>query len=290
MSVAGGLDRAFERGTQAACDAIQIFTRNSNQWAAKPIGQDEALAFARARRHSGIGVVVAHGSYLVNMASPDPALRRRSIAALGREMDRCERLALDALILHPGAHMGSGETRGVRRVAAALDGVLKQQPRGKVRVLLETTAGQGTSIGCRFEHLRDIIDGMEASGRVGVCIDTCHVFAAGYDLRTDAAYDEVMERFDRIVGLGRVGAFHLNDSRKGLGCRVDRHEHIGKGFLGLTAFRRLMNDRRFDGVPMLLETPKGPDNAADLVNLALLRGLRRGGGSARRRGAKRAQA
>lgn len=285
MSVAGGLHLAIERGVQVGCDAIQIFTRNSNQWAAKPIGDEEALAFASARKRSGIGTVVAHDSYLINLASPDPALRRRSIDAFGRELDRCERLGLDALIAHPGAHVGSGEGHGVRRVARALDRVLRERPDGRVAVLLETTAGQGSSIGHRFEHLRDIIGGMEASDRVGVCIDTCHIFAAGYDLRTPESYNDVMERLDRIVGLGKVRAFHLNDCKKDLGCRVDRHEHIGKGFIGLEGFRCLMNDPRFDSVPMFLETPKGPDCAEDRVNLALLRGMLQ-----RRRGRARAPA
>ena len=285
MSIAGGLHLAIERGVAVGCSAIQIFTRNSNQWAAKPIADEEAIAFAGARGVSGIGPVVAHGSYLVNMASPDPSLRRQSIGAFARDLERCERLSLDALIIHPGAHMGSGESRAVRRVATALDRVLRARPGGKVKVLLETTAGQGTSIGCRFEHLRDIIGVMEASERVGVCIDTCHIFAAGYDLRTPEAYEGVMEQLDHIVGLDRVGAFHLNDCKKDLGCRVDRHEHIGKGFLGLAAFRSLMNDPRFASVPMFLETPKGPDYAEDKVNLAVLRGLQR---PRQRRGTERA--
>jgi len=273
MSVAGGLHLAIERGVQTGCDAIQIFTRNSNQWAAKPIAAEEALAFQSARMRSGFAAVVAHGSYLINLASPDPALRRRSIEAFSRELGRCERLGLDALIAHPGAHMGAGEAQGVRRVARALDRILSSRPDGRVAVLLETTAGQGTSIGHRFEHLRDIIGGMESSDRVGVCIDTCHIFAAGYDLRTPTAYADVMERLDRVVGLRKVRAFHLNDCVKDLGCRVDRHEHIGKGFIGLAGFRSLMNDSRFDSVPMFLETPKGADCAEDRVNLAVLRGM-----------------
>ena len=273
MSIAGGVDLAVGRGAQVGCDAIQMFTKSSNQWRAKPLSADEVARFASARREKGISRVVAHDCYLINMASPDDALYARSMDSFGEELDRCEILGIPYLVAHPGSHVGSGEQAGISRIVSALDKLLAQRPAHKVQVLLETTAGQGHSVGHRFEHLREILERMKQGDRAGVCIDTCHVFAAGYDLRTEKGYHQVMEEFDRVVGLGRVRAFHLNDCKKDLGCRVDRHEHIGKGYLGVDAFRWLMNDPRFEDVPMLLETPKGDDCAEDRVNLALLRSL-----------------
>lgn len=273
MSIAGGVDLALTRGAVVGCDAIQMFTRSSNQWRARPLADDEVSRFRAGQIETGVSPVVAHDCYLINLASPDPALYEKSIAAFGDELDRCETLGIGALVAHPGAHMGAGEESGIARIAAALNRLLSERPRQRVRVLLETTAGQGSCVGHRFEHLRDIIGRLEDPGRAGICVDTCHVFAAGYDLRTERSYHAVMSELDRIVGLGRVGAFHLNDCRKELGCRVDRHEHIGKGHLGTGAFRWLLNDPRFDGIPMLLETPKDKDGTEDRVNLAILRGL-----------------
>ncbi len=275
MSIAGGMGRAVERGADVGCDAIQVFTKSSNQWRARPLSDEEILEFKRLRDETGISPVVAHASYLINLASPDKDLYERSTSAFGEEVDRCETLGIPSLVAHPGSHMGAGEKAGIARVARALNRILRARRRRHVQVLLETTAGQGDSVGHRFEHLREIMGGLESPDRVGVCLDTCHVFAAGYDLRTRRSYHAVMEEFDKIVGLERIRAFHLNDCKKELGCRVDRHEHIGKGFLGLDAFRWLMNDPRFDGIPMLLETPKGKDYAEDRVNLAVLRSLAR---------------
>jgi len=273
MSIAGGVHLAVERGAKVGCDAVQLFTKSSNQWRAKPLDDQEVLAFRQSQIELGISPVVAHGCYLVNLASPDRDLYEKSTAALGEELDRCEALGIPYLVTHPGSHVGSGEEAGILRVASALDRLLAARPRHRVKVLLETTAGQGHSVGHRFEHLRGIRERLASADRVGVCIDTCHIFAAGYDLRTERGYHAVMEEFDRVVGLATVQAFHLNDCKKDLGCRVDRHEHIGKGFLGKAAFRWLMNDARFDGIPMLLETPKGDDCAEDRINLAVLRGL-----------------
>jgi deoxyribonuclease IV len=273
MSIAGGVDLALERGRRAGCDAVQIFTRNSNQWRARPLPPDEVARFGALRDETGIGPILAHGSYLINIASPDDALYAKSCASLGEEMDRCATLGVPYLVIHPGSHMGAGESAGIARVVQALDRLLEERADQDVRVLIETTAGQGQCVGHRFEHLRDILGGVRAPARVGVCLDTCHVFAAGYDLRTAEGYAEVMESFDRITGLGCLRAFHLNDCKKDLGCRVDRHEHIGKGFLGTEAFRHLLNDPRLDGLPMLLETPKGPDLKEDIENLAVLRSL-----------------
>ena len=273
MSIAGGVDRALARGAEVGCEAIQMFNKSSNQWRAKPLTADEIGRFRSLQIEKGISPVVSHGSYLVNLASPDAAMYRRSINAFGEEIDRCEALGIPYLVTHPGSHMGAGAPEGLARVTAALDELLDARPAGHVSILLETTAGQGDNVGHRFEHLRTILEASRHPGRLGVCVDTCHIFAAGYDLRTPAGYDSVMGELDRIVGLSRVAAFHLNDCKKDLGCRVDRHEHIGKGKLGIEAFRCLMNDARFEGVPMLLETPKGEDCAEDRVNLALLRSL-----------------
>ncbi len=272
MSIAGGVSRAVDRGEAVGCDAIQIFTASGNRWAGKPIDGADRERFAQRLAETGIGPVLAHGSYLINLASPDRTLRRRSIRALREEMARCAVLGVPALVIHPGAHMGRGEAAGCARIADALDGILEASPPG-VRILLETTAGQGSSLGHRFEHLRDILAAMRRADRVGVCFDTCHVFAAGYDFRTRRGYDAVMRDLDERVGLARVEAFHLNDSLKDLGCRVDRHAHIGRGFLGDRAFGFLLNDLRFRDVPMVLETPKGPDGEEDRVNLRLLRSL-----------------
>jgi len=275
MSIAGGVDKALVRGAEVGCEAIQIFTKNNNQWKAAPLSASDASAFRAGQRETGIRAVVAHDSYLINLASPDPSLYERSVAAFDEELDRCATLGIPYLIAHPGAHVGSGLEEGIERIASALNRLLRRRDRRKVSVLLETTAGQGTSIGHRFEHLRDIIGRLRTPDRVGVCVDTCHVFAAGYDLRTRKSCQAVWREFDAIVGLEKVRAFHLNDCRRDLGCRTDRHEHIGKGFLGEDAFRWLMNDRRFDGIPMVLETPKGKDCAEDRMNLGVLRRLMR---------------
>jgi len=273
MSITGGVDQAVHRAADAGCDAVQLFTRNSNQWRARPLDSDEVARFRSSQIEKGISPAVAHGSYLINLASPDPVLFQKSCRALAEEMDRCETLGIPFLVTHPGSHMGAGEAEGVARVASALDRVLEERPAHKVEILIETTAGQGQCVGHRFEHLRDILGAMRSAGRVGVCMDTCHVFAAGYDLRTAETYEGVMSDLDRAVGLRLVKVFHLNDCKKDLGCRVDRHEHIGRGFLGLEPFRLLLADPRLDGLPMLLETPKGKDLTEDRENLAVLRSL-----------------
>ncbi|MGH9868939.1 MAG: deoxyribonuclease IV [Candidatus Polarisedimenticolia bacterium] len=273
MSIEGGVDQSVERGALVGCDAIQLFTHNSNQWRARPLDPGEVARFRSLQIEKGISPTVAHASYLINLASPDPALYARSRTALGEELDRCEALGIPYLVIHLGSHMGSGEAEGIGRVAAALDRLLEERPDHAVKVLLETSAGQGQCVGHRFEHLRDILGAMSGQARAGVCLDTCHVFAAGYDLRTEDDYRQVMQELDATVGLARVRVFHLNDCKKDLGCRVDRHEHIGRGFLGVEPFRLLLADPRFDGLPMLLETPKGKDMREDRENLAVLRGL-----------------
>jgi deoxyribonuclease IV len=272
MSIAGGLHRAFERGASVGCQAIQIFLKSSNQWKAKPLTEEDRASFREAHAVSGAIPVIAHDSYLINLASPDADLHKKSVEAIVAEMRRAEFLGVPFLIIHPGAHMGSGEKNGLRRIAQALNLALREIP-PPVTILLETTAGQGSSLGHKFEHLAEILAGVKQNERMGVCLDTCHVFAAGYDIRTESAYAKTMNEFDRLVGIDRIQAFHVNDCKKDLGSRVDRHTHIGQGFIGLEAFRLLVNDRRFERVPKILETPKGPDLAEDRMNLDTLRSL-----------------
>ena len=273
MSIAGGVGNALLEGKKVDCDAIQIFTKSSRQWASKPYSKEEIELFHINRKETGIGVVVAHDSYLLNMGSPDAALRSRSVAAFIDELERCEVLGVTHLIAHPGSHVGAGELAGIKTIAKSLDEVHKACPGYGVKVTLEITAGQGSNLGYRFEQIGNMIDATQESDRLRVCFDTEHAFAAGYDLRTRDGYERTFGEFDQIIGIERLAAFHLNDSKKEFNSRVDRHEHIGKGFIGVEAFRMLMNDKRFWGLPMCLETPKGPDLKEDRENLELLRSL-----------------
>jgi len=275
MSIAGGMDRAPLRGRQVGCDTIQVFTKSNRQWRAKPLSDREVETFKANLQVTGIGPVVAHDCYLVNLAAPRASLWKKSVAAFREETDRAERLGIPYLVTHPGSHAGAGEAEGIRRVAEALNVLQPALARhGGARILLETTAGQGTSLGYRFEQLAAILDRVERADRVGMCLDTCHVFAAGYDIRTADGYRKTMRELDACLGLHRVQVIHLNDSLQGLGSRVDRHAHIGDGRLGLEPFRWLLSDPVFRGVPMILETPKDDDFVkADRRNLARLRRL-----------------
>ncbi|MGH7797255.1 MAG: deoxyribonuclease IV [Candidatus Binatia bacterium] len=273
MSIAGGVGNALLEGKKVDCDAIQIFTKSSRQWASKPYTKEEIEQFHINRRETGIGAVIAHDSYLLNMGSPEAALRTRSVAAFIDELERCETLGVANLIAHPGAHVGAGELDGIKTIAKSLDEVHKACPGYHAKVTLEITAGQGSNLGYRFEQIGNMIDATKESERLRVCFDTEHAFAAGYDLRTKEGYERTFGEFDKIIGIERLAAFHLNDSKKEFHSRVDRHEHIGKGFIGIEAFRILMNDKRFWGLPMCLETPKGPDLKEDRENLTLLRSL-----------------
>ncbi len=278
MSIAGGLDRAPLRGLQVGCDTIQLFTKSNRQWRAKRLSDQEVAAFKANLAASGIGPVVAHDCYLVNLAAPRVSMWKRSVAAFREELERAERLGIPYLVAHPGSHGGAGESEGIRRVAEALNVLHAGLPReGGVQVLLETTAGQGTSLGYRFEQLAAILALVDETDRVGVCLDTCHVFAAGYDLRSPDGYRKTMDELEACLGLARLKAIHLNDSKGDLGSRLDRHDHIGEGRLGLASFRRILNDPRARRVPMILETPKGDDDVrADRRNLARLRRLLNG--------------
>ena len=257
MSVAGGLPRAVARAVVHRCDALQVFAKNANQWRGRPLPPDEVAQFRRDVASAGLVAVVSHASYLINLATADAALRAQSREAMADELDRAEALGLLGVVLHPGAYTTGRASDGIRLIADNLRELLDARAAGTTMVLLECTAGQGSSIGSRFEELAEIIGLMDGHARVGVCLDTCHLLAAGYDLTTDDGYAATFAAFGRIVGFDRLRVFHVNDSKKPLGSRVDRHEHIGKGHLGLESFRRLVNDRRFASIPMLLETPKG---------------------------------
>ena len=272
MSIAGGIYRAFERGRSADCRTIQVFLKNSNRWEAKPLTEQDRSLFRNAQKSTGIQPVLAHDSYLINLASPDNRLYKKSLNAFIEEMERAGFLGIPYLVLHPGSHMGSGVEGGIQRVARAINRAMdKVGP--SVTILIENTSGQGNCIGHRFEHLAAILERIDNSERVGVCLDTCHLFAAGYDIRKEKDYRSTLREFDRLIGIKTIKAFHVNDSRKDLGSRVDRHCHIGHGLIGLEAFRCLVNDRRFRRIPKILETPKGPDMREDRMNLAKLKSL-----------------
>jgi deoxyribonuclease-4 len=276
MSIAGGCDRAVHSAQSFGFATVQLFTKNNNQWKVPALTDEHVAAFRGALESSAVGTPVAHNSYLINLGSPDDALWNKSIDAMTVELERCEALGILDLVIHPGAHVGSGEEQGLERIARALD-VIHHRTRGlAVRIDLETTAGQGSCLGHRFEQLGTILGQIREPERVGICVDTCHIFAAGYSLETQEEYDGTMDELDRAVGLGRVRVWHLNDSRRERGSRVDRHAAIGRGCLGLEPFRHVVNDPRFRAVPLILETPKGSDEQGepfDAVNLRVLRQL-----------------
>ncbi len=271
-SVAGGLHLAFDRIQAVGGAALQIFTRNQRQWNPAPITEEEQELFAVAWKEANNIPVASHASYLVNLASGKADLIQKSIAAFADELNRCEQLEIPLVVMHPGSHGGDGVETGLGRFIQNLDLALERAD-NQVMVLLETTAGQGTGLGSRFEELAAIIEGSRYEKKIGVCVDTCHIFAAGYDIRSTESYQATMAEFDRIVGLERIKFFHLNDSKKVLESRVDRHEHIGQGEIGIEGFRNLVNDPRFSNHPMTLETHKGKDLQEDRDNLAVLHGL-----------------
>ena len=275
MSIAGGLSRALTRGLAVGCSVVQIFLKNQRQWTARPYTDSEVREFRAAWKASGIRVVFAHANYLINLATPVPAEWHRAVDVFQEELERAEALGLPFVVIHPGSHRATGLAEGVLRVARAID-VLHERTRGqRVRIVLENTAGGGASVGRSFEELAAVIGAVREPERVGICFDTCHLFAAGYDIRSRVGYRATMAECARRLGLERVVAFHLNDAKQPLGSGLDRHEKIGRGHLGVEAFRLLMTDLRFTRVPMTLETPKDPEPRADRDALALLRGLRR---------------
>lgn len=273
MSIAGGVDLALTRAADFDMQSCQIFTKNANQWNAKPLDPAVVERFHANREKTGIQHLVAHDSYLINLASPDEVAREKSRVAFRTELDRCDELGVPYLVTHPGAYMDTDVDTGVRRVAESINKIHAERPDGKAVILLETTAGQGTTLGRTFEELAHIRDLVEDKKRVAVCLDTCHIFAAGYDIRDEESYAATMRAFDEIIGFDLLKAIHLNDSKKGLGSRVDRHAAIGEGEIGLKGFELVQNDERLNGLPGILETPKGDAGEEDRRNIATLRRL-----------------
>ena len=270
ISTRGGVHTVFDRAAAINASAIALFAKNSNQWKGKELTDEDCALFAEKRT---ITPIFTHASYLINLATTNPEFHHKSIAAMIDELDRAERLGIRAVVLHPGAHMGAGAKAGIDQIARSLDQIHAAIPNHKAVTLLETSAGQGSCVGCSFEELGQIIKLVEDRNRVGICIDTCHIFASGYDIRTRDAYERTIDELENRTGIRKVGLFHLNDSKKPLGSRVDRHEHIGDGQIGLDGFSFLLNDERFRGIPKLLETPKKVEHESDRRNLATLRSL-----------------
>ncbi|MDD5434199.1 MAG: deoxyribonuclease IV [Nitrospira sp.] len=270
-SIAGGIDKAIERGASLHCTTIQIFTKNSNQWKGKAMSPDEVERFHVLRKKAQINPVIAHDSYLINLGTGNKELWDKSAAALIDEIERCRILEIPVIVIHPGSHTGAGEDEGIKNIVNGLNIIMEKTEGWNVSIALEITAGQGTGIGYRFEHLARIIDSVKNKDRIRTCLDSAHMFAAGYDISSPEGFQNVINEFDRIIGLDRLACFHVNDSKKGLNSRVDRHEHIGKGFIGREFFSLLMTDKRFEHIPKIIETPKDKDLKEDRINLSLLR-------------------
>ena len=273
MSIAGGVHCAVERAESIGCTTMQMFVKNNNQWRGKKLTAEDSSTYKKLLRESSVGPVVVHDAYLINLCAMDKDILQKSRDALTDELDRCEMLGVEYLNFHPGSHMGAGEKDGIERIAESLNIIHAQTADYRVKSVIETTAGQGTAIGYRFEHLRQIIDLVEERERMAVCVDTCHIFAAGYDIVTETGYEQTFRDFDSIIGLHRLVAFHVNDAKRERGSRIDRHEHIGKGAIGKAGFRLLMNDERFRAIPKILETPKGPEMKEDIKNMRVLKSL-----------------
>ncbi len=289
MSIAGGLHTAIERGCSINCAAIQMFVKNNMQWFAPPLARDEIRAFLEHQQRRELSAIFAHANYLINLAATNPQFHANSIRALSEELIRADQLELPFLVLHPGAHLGAGEEAGLEKIVNSIDRVFRKIPKVKTRIALETTAGQGSCLGHRFEQIAYIIQHVREPERLCVCLDTAHVFAAGYNIGSEAGVRKTFREFDRVIGLERLAAIHLNDSKTVRGSRVDRHEHIGKGRIGLDAFRFIMRNRRFRRIPKVLETPKDKEMREDVENLKTLRGLLGSGGSPNRQKASPAR-
>jgi deoxyribonuclease-4 len=273
MSISGGMYRAFERASLTGCTTMQVFTKNNNRWVAKPHTPGEIELYRLAAARSTVAPVLAHAAYLINLCAIDKSVLMKSRAALSDELNRCEALGILGLIVHPGSHVGAGESEGITRIADSLNVTHALTPAYQTLTILETTAGQGSALGYRFEQLAGIIDLVDEKGRIAVCLDTCHVYASGYDIGTRKGWEDTLKAFDDVIGLRRLAAIHVNDSRGALGSRVDRHDHIGKGRIGLPGFRMLMNDSRLHHVPKILETAKSDDMHEDIENMDVLRSL-----------------
>lgn len=272
-SIAGGVANAIERGKKATCDTIQVFNKSNNQWRAAKLKPDDVDRYFKLQEELGVSVATSHSSYLINIASPDPALHEKSYKSLKEEMERCNTLKIPNLVLHPGSHVGSGEEAGLDKVAEATNRLFDELKDNQCRLLYEATAGQGSNLGYRFEHLAYLIDKVEDKDHIGVCLDTCHIFAAGYAITDPKDYRKTMKQFDDIVGRDKLHIFHINDSKQPFESKRDRHEHIGQGHIGIEAFRNIVNDKKLAKVPLILETPKGEDLKEDIENLRVLRSL-----------------
>ena len=273
VSSAGGMAKALDRAESIECLAMQVFVKGNTRWQWPEPKPDDVAEFSRRIGESKVKAVVAHAIYLVNLCATNAEFARKSVEDMVDELTRCDLYGIPGVVMHPGSHCGAGLEAGIEQIAAALNVILERTPKGRSRILLETTAGQGSSVGSKLEHLAAIIRRVKRKERLGVCVDTCHLFASGYELRTREGYDAFWSEFDEFIGLDQLCAIHINDSKKGLGSHVDRHEHIGQGELRLEPFRMLVNDARFRHVPMILETEKDPDMKQDVENLAVLRGL-----------------
>lgn len=269
VSIAGGIDKSISRAEELSLGAMQIFSKNASRWQSPPLDIEVVERFKQARNQSAVGYIAVHDSYLINLANPEPSNWIRSVDAFVDEMERCKTLGIQDLVMHPGAHLGSGESAGIRQIITALDQATDRAGTD-VRILLETTAGQGSSLGWCFKHLAEIICGCRHEN-LAVCFDSCHVFAAGYDMRSKEDITTLLETFDSQIGLENLALFHINDSKKGCGSRVDRHQHIGQGEIGEAGFEALLADPRLKDIPKIIETPSGPDHRDDLQNLALIR-------------------
>ncbi|RMF97191.1 MAG: deoxyribonuclease IV [Candidatus Schekmanbacteria bacterium] len=273
MSISGGVSKAIERGERINCRTIQIFTKNNTRWMAPPLKKDEIERFHNLYERSRIKSIFAHDIYLINLASPDKTIYEKSKKAFLDEIERAEALNLDFLVFHPGAHRGSGKEEGLKKIAKTIRDILVKTKNYKVKLLFETTAGQGTSIGSTFEELGFLLKHSGNLERLGICLDTCHIFASGYDIRTEKGYQKVFDEFDYYVGIKNIKAIHLNDSKGDCGSHLDRHEHIGKGKIGKKGFKLIMNDKNFKDIPKVLETPKGEDMKEDVENMKILKSL-----------------
>ncbi len=272
-SISGGVFNAIERGKKATCDTIQMFNKSNSQWRAKKIDQKELDKYFELIEETGVTVSTSHSSYLINMASPKKPLNKMSYDSLKLEMERCNMLKIPNLVFHPGSHVGTGEEEGMDRIAKNINKMFGELKDNNVHLLLETTAGQGTNLGYTFEQLSYMIKRVKDSSQLGVCLDTCHIFAAGYPISDPKDYKKTMKQFDDIIGIDRLRIIHMNDSKKEFGSKRDRHEHIGKGFIGIEAFKNIVNDKRLKNIPMILETPKEEELLEDIKNLKLLRSL-----------------
>lgn len=273
MSSAGGVHKALERAVSIGCTALQLFTKNNNQWFAKKLEDEVIKNYRKNIGDADLSGVVSHDSYLINLCAANPDILKKSRASFQDELERCELLGIPYLNFHPGAHVGAGEEEGLKKIIESLDIIHDKTKNFKVLSVVEVTAGQGTTLGYKFEQINKIITGVQQKNRMAVCIDTCHIFAAGYDISTEKGYEKTFKEFEEIVGLEKLVAFHVNDSKKGLASKVDRHEHIGKGEIGLLGFKLLMNDERFDHIPKILETPKEEDMLDDIENMKILKKL-----------------